>query len=79
MAYRNILYEKEGHVVTISINRPRVHNCLSADTALELHDAWRIFRDDDDAFVAIMTGALSFGIRAYAGFDPGAAGSQVTR
>lgn len=65
--YRNILYEKEEHIVTITINRPDVHNCLSADTALELHDAWRTFRDDEDAFVAIMTGA---GDRAFsAGWD----------
>ncbi len=40
MAYQNILYEKEDHVVTITINRPEVHNCLSRDTAGELHDAW---------------------------------------
>lgn len=67
MNYHNILYGKEGHVVTITLNRPEVHNCLSADTALELHHAWRTFRDDDDAFVAIMTGA---GDKAFsAGWD----------
>jgi len=67
MEYQNILYEKEGHIVTITINRPEVHNCLSRDTAGELQDAWRTFRDDDDAFVAIMTGA---GDKAFsAGWD----------
>lgn len=75
MAYQNILYEKEDHVVTITINRPDVHNCLNRDTARELHDAWRTFRDDDDAFVAIMTGA---GDRAFsAGWDLGDA-AQLT-
>jgi len=67
MAYQNILYQKDGHVVTITLNRPEVHNALNRATALELHDAWRTFRDDSDAFVAIMTGA---GDRAFsAGWD----------
>jgi enoyl-CoA hydratase/carnithine racemase len=30
MKYRNILYDKDHHVVTITLNRPHVHNCLSA-------------------------------------------------
>jgi enoyl-CoA hydratase len=67
MEYHNILYEKKDHIVIITLNRPEVHNCLSSNTALELHDAWRTFRDDDDAFVAIMTGA---GDKAFsAGWD----------
>ncbi len=67
MEYHNILYEKKDHIVIITLNRPEVHNCLSNNTALELHDAWRTFRDDDDAFVAIMTGA---GDKAFsAGWD----------
>jgi len=67
MEYHNILYEKKDHIVIITLNRPEVHNCLSNNTALELHDAWRTFRDDDDAFVAIMTGS---GDKAFsAGWD----------
>lgn len=67
MNYSKILYEKQDHVVIITLNRPEVHNCLSRETALELHDAWQTFRDDDDAFVAIMTGA---GEKAFsAGWD----------
>jgi len=67
MAYKNILYEKEDHVVTITINRPEVHNCINNDTNLELQSAWKTFRDDEDAFVAIFTGA---GNKAFsAGWD----------
>jgi enoyl-CoA hydratase len=67
MAYKNILYEKEDHVATITINRPEVHNCINNDTNLELQRAWKTFRDDDDAFVAIFTGA---GNKAFsAGWD----------
>ena len=57
MAYKNILYEKEDHVATITINRPEVHNCINNNTNLELQEAWKAFRDDEDAYVAIFTGA----------------------
>ena len=57
MSYKYILYEKEKHVVTITINRPEVRNCINNETNLELQQAWKSFRDDDDAFVAIFTGA----------------------
>lgn len=67
MGYNKILYEKKEHIVIITLNRPEVHNCLSLETASELHQAWQTFRDDDDAFVAIMTGA---GKKAFsAGWD----------
>ena len=67
MDYKNILYQLEDHVVTITINRSEVHNCINRETARELQTAWKRFRDDDDAFVAIITGA---GEKAFsAGWD----------
>jgi len=57
MEYKNILYTQEDHVVTITINRPRVRNCINHETNLELQHAWKRFRDDEDAYVAIFTGA----------------------
>ena len=67
MDYKNILYEKDDHVVTITLNRPEVHNCINQETNLELHHAWKAFRDDEDAYVAIYTGA---GDKAFsAGWD----------
>lgn len=76
MDYSKIIYEKKGHVTIITLNRPEVHNCLSRETAVELHHAWQDFRDDDDAFVAIMTGA---GEKAFsAGWDLKEA-AQLTR
>jgi len=54
-------------VVTITLNRAQVHNCLSRETSDELQIAWKTFRDDDDALVAIITGA---GEKAFsAGWD----------
>jgi enoyl-CoA hydratase len=57
MDYDNLIYEKDGHVVTLVHNRPEQHNALNRAMAVELHDAWRRFRDDDDAFVLVITGA----------------------
>ncbi|MEB2837356.1 MAG: enoyl-CoA hydratase-related protein [Desulfurococcales archaeon] len=57
MSGDTVLYEKRGHVVTITINRPHVDNCIDPETNSRLAEAWRKFRDDDDAYVAIITGA----------------------
>jgi enoyl-CoA hydratase len=57
MNYQNVLYEQDDHVVTITLDRPEKHNCIDRRTNEELQHAWKRFRDDDDAFVAIITGA----------------------
>ncbi len=48
--------EARGHVWHITINRPEKRNCVDGETARLLHDAWIRFRDDDDLFVAILSG-----------------------
>jgi enoyl-CoA hydratase len=55
--YKNIRYEMDEHVVTITLNRPEVHNCINSETSDELQVAWKAFRDDEEALVAIITGA----------------------
>jgi enoyl-CoA hydratase len=52
-----MLYMQEGPVVTITINRPAVHNCVDGETAAALGAAWRRFRDDPSALVGVLTGA----------------------
>lgn len=52
-----VLYEKQGHVVTITYNRPDRLNAINGAMRDGLNDAWLAFRDDEDAWVAIMTGA----------------------
>ena len=44
-------------IFIITINRPEKRNAVDGETAALLHDAWIRFRDDDDLFVAILTGA----------------------
>jgi enoyl-CoA hydratase len=57
MAYETLLYEQNDHVVTLTYNRPAQHNAVNQLMNRELHDAWQQFRDDDEAFVLVITGA----------------------
>ena len=57
MNYENLRYEREGHVVTITYDRPEQHNAVNRLMNEELHHAWQRFRDDDDAYVLVITGA----------------------
>jgi E-phenylitaconyl-CoA hydratase len=52
-----ILYEKLGRVAHITLNRPEAHNAIDLETAQELSNAWKDFRDDDDVWIAVLTGA----------------------
>ena len=51
-----IHYAKDGHIVTVTIDRPEARNSLDVDHFGMLADCWVRFRDDADAFVAILTG-----------------------
>jgi enoyl-CoA hydratase/carnithine racemase len=52
-----VLYERDGHVATITYNRPEVLNAINGELRRDLNAAWERFRADDDAWVAIITGA----------------------
>jgi enoyl-CoA hydratase len=52
-----LLYEKEGHVATLTMNRPDVRNALNAEMLCRLADAWQDVNDDPEIRVAILTGA----------------------
>ena len=63
----NILYEKKGHVAYFTINRPDAMNAFDPPTIKAFSDASLEFKDDPEAWVAIVTGA---GDKAFsAGFD----------
>jgi len=57
MSYEHLRYETDGRVVVLTYDRPEQRNAISRAMNLELHDAWQRFRDDDDAFVLVITGA----------------------
>ena len=50
-------YERDGHVATITYNRPHKLNAINGDMRRDLNAAWEQFRADDDAWVTIVTGA----------------------
>lgn len=52
-----ITITKDGPVTIIAIDRPEVRNAVNPETATALYDAFLAFDDDDDARVAILTGA----------------------
>ena len=51
-----VLYERNGHVSTISYNRPEALNAVNGEMRRDLNDAFGRFRDDEEAWVGIVTG-----------------------
>lgn len=51
-----IHYEKQDHIVTVTIDRYERRNAFDVELSEQLIDAWERFRDDPDARVAIITG-----------------------
>jgi E-phenylitaconyl-CoA hydratase len=52
-----VLYERDDHVATITYNRPEARNAINSEMRRDLNAAWERFRDDEDAWVGIVTGA----------------------
>ncbi|MGB0589963.1 MAG: enoyl-CoA hydratase/isomerase family protein [Myxococcota bacterium] len=57
MGFENILYETDGAIATVTLNRPKVLNALNHQTVLELQRAVDTFSKDDDLRVMILTGS----------------------
>jgi enoyl-CoA hydratase len=52
-----VLVEREGHLVTVTLNRPDKRNAFDAEVLCRLCDAWDMIDADDAVRVAILTGA----------------------
>ncbi|UVE16905.1 crotonase/enoyl-CoA hydratase family protein [Pseudomonas sp. LS44] len=72
----SVIVEKSGPVTTLIIDRPAVRNAVDRPTAEALADALRAFEADDEARVAVLTGA---GETFCAGADLGAVAQDATR
>ena len=57
MAEPHLLVERDGHVVTVTLNRPEARNALSGEMLVRMHDAWVEIDEDPEVRVAIVTGA----------------------
>ncbi len=52
-----VKYELDGHVATITYNRPEALNTINVQMRRDLNAAFSRFRDEEDAWIAIVTGA----------------------
>jgi len=50
------LVEREGHILTITLNRPEAKNALSAGMMAGMYRAWRMLDEDPELRVGILTG-----------------------
>ena len=57
MEFENTLYEKEGQVAYITLNRPKKMNSFSNDLQRDLKAALSLAEDDDDVKVIVFKGA----------------------
>jgi enoyl-CoA hydratase/carnithine racemase len=73
-SYEKITLEERGHIAIITINRPERMNAIDPQTSKELHEAWSHFRDTDDLWVGVITGA---GDRAFSAGNDLVAMSQA--
>ena len=55
--YETVLYTVDGHVATITLNRPERMNAMNQKLKDELREAWRQVKNDPDVWCAILTGA----------------------
>src|SRR5436853_401823 len=52
-----VRYEQDGRIVTITIDRPEALNSINPEINQGLSEAFNRFRADDEAWIAILTGA----------------------
>jgi len=50
-----VTYECNDHVATITLNRPEARNAINGALRDDLNAAWNRFRDDEEAWVGILT------------------------
>lgn len=48
-------YEVSDHIATITLDRPEARNAINGELRRDLNAAWDQFRDDEDAWVGILT------------------------
>jgi enoyl-CoA hydratase len=57
MSQSALLAEQDGHVMTVTINRPDKKNAVDAEVLCGLSDAWHRLDEEDELRVCILTGA----------------------
>jgi len=57
MDFKTVLYEKEGAILRITLNRPEVYNAFDDTLSFELQDALKAAEKDTDVRVIVLTGS----------------------
>lgn len=57
MELNNVLFEKEGNIATVTINRPKALNALNSETLVELNSVLDILEEDESIYAVILTGS----------------------
>ncbi|WP_315119419.1 short-chain-enoyl-CoA hydratase [uncultured Clostridium sp.] len=57
MEFNNVLFEKEGNIAVVTINRPKALNALNSETLRELDVIIDNLADDEEVLAVILTGA----------------------
>lgn len=57
MSNPHLIVEREGHVATLTLNRPEARNAFGNEMLCRLADAWQELDEDRDIRVMILTGA----------------------
>ena len=68
-----VLYEKKDKIAYITLNRPESMNAINSEVLKEITKAWIDVRDDDNIWVAVVTGSGN------AAFSAGADLIEVTK
>lgn len=53
----DLIVERRGHVLIVTLNRPEARNAFSASMLSAAHDAWHELDEDPDLRVGVLTGA----------------------
>ncbi|WP_446897740.1 short-chain-enoyl-CoA hydratase [Clostridium sp. LBM24168] len=57
MDFKNVIFEKEGKIALITINRPKALNALNSETLVEIDSVIDKIAADDDILAVILTGS----------------------
>ena len=57
MAYKDILVEKKGRIVCMTLNRPERMNSISVETGNEMLEVLTEYRDNPEQWVMIIAAA----------------------
>lgn len=56
-SYEKLIFDRRGPIITITLNRPKIHNALDRQLSAELNQAVRRVRDDRECRIMILRGA----------------------